>query len=46
MRMSRDTPHGRPQWARPVYPDMTEENIRWKAFPGEAPERLSTQTGT
>jgi len=39
MTMYRNTPHGRPQWARPVYPDMTPENIVWKAFLGEAPER-------
>ncbi len=35
----RNTPHGKPQWSRPVYPDMTPENILWKAFLGEAPER-------
>jgi predicted dehydrogenase len=29
-RMYRNTPHGKPQWARPVYPDMTPENIHWK----------------
>lgn len=39
MTMYRNTPHGCPQWARPVYPDMTPENIVWKAFLGEAPER-------
>ena len=37
--MYRNTPHGKPQWARPIYPDMTPENIIWKAFLGEAPER-------
>jgi predicted dehydrogenase len=37
--MYRNTPHGKPQWARPVYPDMTPENILWKGFLGEAPER-------
>ena len=37
-RMYRNTPNGKPQWARPVYPDMTSENIQWKAFLGEAPE--------
>jgi predicted dehydrogenase len=37
-RMYRNTPHGKPQWARPVYPDMTPENIHWKAFLGESPE--------
>ncbi len=37
--MYRNTPHGKPQWARPVYPDMTAANIAWKAFLGEAPDR-------
>lgn len=37
--MYRNTPHGRPQWSRPVYPDMTPENILWKSFLGEAPQR-------
>jgi len=37
--MYRNTPHGKPQWARPVYPDMTPENIVWRSFLGEAPER-------
>ncbi len=37
--MYRNTPHGKPQWSRPVYPDMTQENIIWKSFLGEAPER-------
>jgi predicted dehydrogenase len=37
--MYRNTPHGKPQWARPVYPDMTPENIVWKAFLGEAQQR-------
>jgi predicted dehydrogenase len=35
--MYRNTPHGRPQWSRPVYPDMTPENIAWDKFLGEAP---------
>jgi predicted dehydrogenase len=34
--MYRNTPHGKPQWSRPVYPDMTPENIVWKSFLGEA----------
>ena len=34
--MYRNTPHGKPQWSRPVYPDMTPENILWKSFLGEA----------
>jgi predicted dehydrogenase len=37
-RMYRNTPHGKPQWARPVYPDMTAENIHWQSFLGESPE--------
>jgi predicted dehydrogenase len=35
----RNTPHGKPQWSRPIYPDMTPERIIWKSFLGEAPER-------
>jgi len=34
--MYRNTPHGKPQWSRPVYPDMTPENIIWKSFLGDA----------
>ena len=37
--MYRNTPHGKPQWARPVFPDMTPEQIIWKSFLGGAPER-------
>ena len=37
--MYRNTPHGKPQWTNPIYPDMTPENIVWKAFLGEAPQR-------
>jgi predicted dehydrogenase len=37
--MYRNTPHGKPQWSRQVYPDMTPANIAWKAFLGEAPDR-------
>jgi len=37
-RMYRNTPHGKPQWARPVYPDMTPENIHWQSFVGDSPE--------
>ena len=36
--MYRNTPHGKPQWTRPIYPDMTPENIIWTAFLGEAPK--------
>jgi predicted dehydrogenase len=34
--MYRNTPHGKPQWSRPVYPDMTPENIIWKSFLGDS----------
>jgi predicted dehydrogenase len=37
--MYRNTPHGQPQWTRPIPPDMTPENVAWKAFLGEAPDR-------
>jgi predicted dehydrogenase len=37
--MYRNTPHGKPQWARPAYPDMTAENIAWSSFLGDAPSR-------
>jgi predicted dehydrogenase len=37
--MYRNTPHGKPQWTRPVYPDMVPGTIDWRAFLGEAPER-------
>jgi predicted dehydrogenase len=36
--MYRNTPHGRPQWSRPVRPDMNPENIVWSKFLGEAPK--------
>ncbi|MBI1898931.1 MAG: Gfo/Idh/MocA family oxidoreductase [Acidobacteria bacterium] len=35
----RNTPHNRPQWSRAVSPDVNPENVIWKAFLGEAPER-------
>lgn len=38
MHMYRNTPHGKPQWSRPVYPDMTPENVLWNSFQGEAPK--------
>jgi len=38
MHMYRNTPHGKPQWARPVYPDMNPENVLWSSFLGEAPK--------
>jgi predicted dehydrogenase len=34
--MYRNTPRGKPQWTRPVYPDMTAENIVWNSFLGDA----------
>jgi len=37
--MYRNTPRGKPQWSRPVYPDMTPESIAWNAFLGDAPQR-------
>jgi predicted dehydrogenase len=39
MHMYRNTPHGKPLWSRPVYPDMTAENIVWRSFLGDAPQR-------
>jgi Oxidoreductase family, C-terminal alpha/beta domain len=36
MHMYRNTPHGKPQWSRPIYPDMTPENVLWNSFQGEA----------
>lgn len=37
--MFRNTPTGKPQWSRPVKPDMTPENVLWQSFLGEAPKR-------
>ena len=37
--MFRNTPHGKPQWARPVTPDMTPEAILWPSFLGAAPPK-------
>lgn len=39
MHMYRNTPHGKPQWSRPLHPDMNPENVLWKSFLGEAPNR-------
>ena len=36
--MYRNTPHGKPQWARPVHASMNTENIVWNKFLGEAPK--------
>jgi len=30
--MSRNTPHGRGQWVRPIPADCTAENVNWSAF--------------
>jgi predicted dehydrogenase len=38
MVMYRNTPHGKPQWSRPVYPDMNPENVLWKQFLGDNPD--------
>ena len=37
--MYRNTPHGKPQWSRPVQNDVTPENVIWKSFLGDAPPR-------
>jgi hypothetical protein len=39
MRMYRNTPHGKPQWSRPPYPDMTPATVTWDAFLGDAAAR-------
>jgi predicted dehydrogenase len=36
--MYRNTPHGKPQWTRPVNANMNPENIIWNKFLGEAPK--------
>jgi predicted dehydrogenase len=35
--MYRNTPHNKPPWSRPIYPDMTPENVSWTRFLGGAP---------
>lgn len=35
--MYRNSARDKPQWARPVTPTMTQENILWKSFLGDAP---------
>ncbi|MCP5109665.1 MAG: Gfo/Idh/MocA family oxidoreductase, partial [bacterium] len=35
----RNTPHGKPQWARPVFPGLRAADVNWEAFLGEAPRR-------
>jgi len=34
--MYRNTAHGKPQWSRPVAPEMTSEHILWNQFLGPA----------
>jgi len=37
--MSRNTPHGKGQWVRPVPSDCTAQNVDWKAFLNGRPDR-------
>jgi predicted dehydrogenase len=37
--MSRNTPHGKGQWVRPVPSDCNAENVNWGAFLNGRPER-------
>lgn len=37
--MSRNTPHGKGQWVRPVPADCTAQNVNWAAFLNGRPER-------
>jgi predicted dehydrogenase len=37
--MSRNTPHGKGQWVRPVPSDCTAQNVNWNAFLNGRPER-------
>jgi predicted dehydrogenase len=37
--MSRNTPHGKPQWVRPVPSDCTAQNVNWKAFLNGRPDQ-------
>ena len=37
--MSRNTPHGKGQWVRPVPSDCTTENVNWRAFLNDRPAR-------
>ena len=39
MRSFRNTPHGKPHWARPVYASMSSGEVGWDSFLGEAPHR-------
>lgn len=38
-RMHRNTPAGKPQWTRPIYPDMTPSSVAWEGFLSGAPAR-------
>jgi predicted dehydrogenase len=37
--MSRNTPHGKPQWVRQVPSDCAAQNVDWKAFLNGRPDR-------
>jgi predicted dehydrogenase len=37
--MSRNTPHGKGQWVRPLPADCTAQNVNWTAFLNGRPER-------
>lgn len=37
--MFRNTPHGKPQWSRPLPAGMTTESVSWPSFLGSAPSR-------
>jgi len=37
--MSRNTPHGKGQWVRPVPADCTPQNVNWAAFLNGRPDR-------
>ena len=37
--MSRNTPHGKGQWVRPVPSDCTAQNVSWSAFLNSRPDR-------
>jgi predicted dehydrogenase len=39
MHWYRNTPRGKAQWARPVHPDMTADNVVWNSFLGDATRR-------
>jgi predicted dehydrogenase len=37
--MSRNTPHGKGQWVRPIPSDCTAQNVNWSAFLNGRPDR-------